>query len=370
MFHALRSRFVAAALGVAVLVSLLGVSGGSALAEQSHRQAVYTSSNATAGNAVLVFNRAPDGGLTAAGSFSTGGTGTGAGLGSQGALALNEEGNRLFVVNAGSNDVSVLAVRQNGLSLLDRVSSGGLMPISLTVRRHLLYVLNAGTPNISGFRIEENGHLSPIAGSTQALSAGAAGPAEVAFSPNGEWLAVTEKGSSKIDTYKVNDHGVASAAVTTVSHGSTPFGFAFDPRGRLIVSEAAANAVSSYDVAHNGALNVVTGSLVDVGQGAPCWVAVTENGRYAYAANAHSGTITGFKVGHDGSLTLLNASAITGQASGLTVLDMAFSDGDKFLYVLNGMDKKFNVFAVGSDGSLTNVGNSGAFTTSAGIAAR
>lgn len=370
MFRALRSRFAAAALGVAALVLLLGFSGGNALAAQVHRQAVFTSSNAAAGNAVLAFNRAPDGSLTAAGSLSTGGTGTGAGLGSQGAIALTEDGNRLFVVNVGSNDISVLDVRENGLSLLDREPSGGVMPISLTVHGDVLYVLNAGTPNISGFRIKENGRLSPIAGSTQALSAGAAGPAEVAFSPNGEWLAVTEKGSSKIDTYKVNDKGVAGAAVTTVSNGSTPFGFAFDPRGRLIVSEAAANAVSSYAVANDGGLHVVTGSLVDGTQQAPCWIAVTENGRYAYATNAHSGTITGFKIGHDGSLTLLNSNAITATPGGAP-LDMAFSDGDKLLYVFNNSARQFNVFRAHDDGSLTSLGNMGSFPAgSAGIAAR
>src|SRR5438270_12085354 len=113
MFRVLRSRFVAVALGAALIVSLLGFGSGSASAEQQHRQAVYTSSNAVGGNSVLAFNRAPDGSLTAAGAVSTGGLGTGAGLGSQGAIALDEDGNRLFVVNAGSNDVSALAVHAN-----------------------------------------------------------------------------------------------------------------------------------------------------------------------------------------------------------------------------------------------------------------
>ena len=39
--------------------------------------AVYTMTNDPAGNAVLVFNRAEDGTLTAGGTFSTGGLGTG-----------------------------------------------------------------------------------------------------------------------------------------------------------------------------------------------------------------------------------------------------------------------------------------------------
>src|SRR5215831_6852687 len=55
---------------------------------------VYTMDNATAGNNVWVFRRAANGALTSVGSFATGGTGTGAGLGSQGAIV--QSGHRLF----------------------------------------------------------------------------------------------------------------------------------------------------------------------------------------------------------------------------------------------------------------------------------
>ena len=78
------------------------------------------------------------------------------------------------------------------------------MPISVTVHDKLVYVLNAGgAGNITGFTVDGNGALTPIAGSTQPLGVGAAGPAQVAFSPDGTTLVVTEKGSSTIDTYAV-----------------------------------------------------------------------------------------------------------------------------------------------------------------------
>src|SRR3989449_7163927 len=53
--------------------------------------AVYTLTNQVAGNAVAVFTRGADGRLTSAGTVATGGTGTGAGLGSQGAVVRSEE---------------------------------------------------------------------------------------------------------------------------------------------------------------------------------------------------------------------------------------------------------------------------------------
>src|SRR6059036_2247225 len=132
--------------------------------------AVYTLTNQVAGNAVAVFARAADGTLTPAGTFATGGAGTGAGLGSQGAVTLSSDGRLVFAVNAGSNDVSVFRVGPQGLSLLSRTPSGGLLPISVTGSRNFVYVLNAGgAGNITGFRIDNAGALTPVAGSTQAL---------------------------------------------------------------------------------------------------------------------------------------------------------------------------------------------------------
>src|SRR5262245_46264360 len=56
------------------------------------RGALYTMSNSTDGNTVIVFRRGPDGHLSRAGEFPTDGLGTGGGLGNQGALALDQDG--------------------------------------------------------------------------------------------------------------------------------------------------------------------------------------------------------------------------------------------------------------------------------------
>ena len=106
--------------------------------------AVFALTNQTVGNAVAMYARAADGSLMWAGSVATGGTGAGTGLGSQGALALSDDGRWLFAVNAGSNDVSAFRVSPRGLTLTSRVASGGVRPISLTVHGDLAYVLNAG----------------------------------------------------------------------------------------------------------------------------------------------------------------------------------------------------------------------------------
>ncbi|KPV50378.1 hypothetical protein SE17_27300, partial [Kouleothrix aurantiaca] len=248
--------------------------------------AVFALSNSPNGNAVLIWNRAADGTLTAAGSIPTGGTGTGAGLGSQGALALSANHQWLFAVNAGSDSISAFRVRPAGLDFAGQVASGGTRPTSVTVHDDLLYVLNAGgAGNIVGFRGAGDGKLRQIAGSARPLSGNATAPAQVQFSPDGDLLAVTERNTQTIDTYRVGEHGLASGPIVNHSAGAVPFGFAFDKRGHLVVSEAGGganglSAASSYAVAENGALRVVSASAA-TNQGAACWVVITGNGRYA-----------------------------------------------------------------------------------------
>src|SRR5215470_821515 len=282
--------FTVGVLGViATLGFLLGIAPGSARAE-GHSGAVYVLTNQSTGNSVIVYRRAPDGTLSLSGSFSTGGKGMGTGvdpLGSQGALVLGEGHRLLFAVNAGSNEISVFAVRGTDLQLLDKVSSGGTMPVSIAVHGRLVYVLNAGgNPNITGFLIEpRTGHLILLSGSQRSLAGGsAASPAQVSFSRDGNVLMVTEKGTQTIDTYTVNDDGFASGPTAHVSSGATPFGFVFTPRSFAIVSEAGPNALSSYEVDGDGGLERVTSSLLD-GQNGTCWVVATDDGRFAYTSN-------------------------------------------------------------------------------------
>ena len=271
--------------------------------------AVYVLTNSATNNSVAIYDRASDGTLTAAGTVSTTGLGTGAGLGSQGALTLSDDNRWLFAVNAGSNDISVFQVRNDGLTLVNKAPSGGTTPISVTEQDGLLYVLNAGgTGNISGFRVGHNGVLAWIPNSTRPLSSGAAGPAQVQFSPNGRVLVVTEKANNKIDTYTVDHSGLATGPNVQASSGTTPFGFAFSKRGQLVVTEAfggapLGSAASSYTVTDGGILHLVSGSVA-THQTAACWAAISKDGRYAYTTNAGSGTVTGYSIAHDGSLSL------------------------------------------------------------------
>lgn len=342
---------------------------------QNAPYAVYTMTNAPDGNEVVVYQLSDEGSPSQA-SFSTGGLGSGAGLGSQGAVILSKDHRWLFAVNAGSNQISVFSVRKDGLKLTDVVDSGGMMPISLAVHGRLVYALNAGgSGNISGFLLRKNGTLKLLDGSTQPLSNGGVGdspqPAQISFHPHGNLLVVTEKMTNLIVTYELK-HGLAGPPVTSPSAGITPFGFAFDRRAHLIVSEAFggepdASTLSSYKVDAD-AVEVIS-AAVPTTQTAACWVVVSKNGKYAYDTNTGSGSISSFEIAEDGSLTLLDAQAgLTGDGS--SPIDMALTRDGRFLLALGATSSMIHAFSVNSDGSLDPVGAVSVPAGSVGLAAR
>jgi 6-phosphogluconolactonase (cycloisomerase 2 family) len=334
---------------------------------------LYTETNSANGNQVQVYESLADGNPTLTAEVATGGLGSGAALGSQGALARSIDGRFIFAVNAGSNDVSSFEIGPHGIKLLGKVASGGTTPISLTAHGDLLYVVNAGgSGNIAGFKIRPDGSLRAIAGSSQSLSSGASGPAQISFDPDGDSLVVTEKNTNKILVYPVTE-GLAGKPRAHASHGVEPFGFAFDRRDDLLVSEAFggttnAAALSSYDF-DDGGLSLTSGSVPGE-QTAACWVVTAGHGGFAYTVNTGSGTVTGYQVARDGALTRLTARGISGVTGGAPTDATTDRDGDT-LYVLSPSIGQIVTFHVHPDGSLTQLGaTSGVAVAAVGLIAR
>jgi len=286
--------------------------------------AVYAMTNALGHNQVLVYHRAPDGSLSLAQTIATGGGGSGLqlatvdSLGSAGSIQLDPDHHLLFVVNtesAAENDnsgpyktdckqgtiTSFQVAADGSLTFADNVSSGGLFPNSLTVKRvkasndgrgrgddkakdsDLLYVLNAGgpevpicnlhphivnRPNITGFTVDSSGHMEQVQPAREvdpgpSTSAGPGencpmtgfgfptqcglnppsfprSPAQVRFAPDGNRLVVTVKGTSTIYVFPVGENGRAGSPTTTQASLPAlpgPFGVTFDKQGHLLVTE-------------------------------------------------------------------------------------------------------------------------------------
>lgn len=323
--------------------------------------AVYTMSNAVAGNEVLIFERLANGGLRAAGSVETGGLGTGAGLGNQGALVLTDDQRFLLTVNAGNDTISAFKVRKHGLRPLGSIGSGGPQPVSISEDRGLVYVLNAGASsipgNISGFRMDDYGSVSAIPGSTRSLSSQTAstGPAQIQFSRDGRTLIVTEKATNLILTYAIDRKGLPGDAKVNASAGQTPFGFALGKRGQVFVSEAAgganASTLSSYRLKSRDHELRVISPAVPTEQTAACWVALTPDGRLAFTTNTGSGTISAFKIRFSGQLSLIDPDA-GNTGAGSAPIDLALSPAGRFMFVLNSGNETIASFRVGASGQL------------------
>jgi len=310
--------------------------------------------------------RHDDGTLTFAGTYATGGNGARAAgaavdpLASQGGLVYDGNHGLLLAPNAGSNTVSVFGVSGDALHLNQVVASDGPFPASIGVHGDLAYVLDAGFAGyVQGYRIA-GGKLHPISGSQRSLGLGNGNPpaflqspAQVGFTPDGSKLIITMKGNGggSVYVYGVSADGrlSSSPAITTV--GGNAFAFVFDPAGRLVIVNAAFANLSSYTVNSDGSLSLVSAGASD-GQSAACWVTQV-NGEYV-VANTGSGSLSRYTIDSTGTVALAQSPAATGIPG---AVDMAASSDGHFLYAQSGGSGTVKGFAVNSDGSLTPVGS-------------
>lgn len=356
------SRLKATGYGIAVVLAMLPVANQASAKDgpENAYGTVYTMSNATSGNAILAYKRAADGSLSREATYSTGGKGSGAALGSEGGIVLSADKHWLFAVNAGSNEISVFAADADGaLYLTSKAASGGSDPVSIATDDDLVYTVNSGSDLIAGFRLSPEGKLTPLPGSVKGLGATGTGPGQISFSPGGQELIVSEKNKNSFAIFPINQDGLPEgSARIEPSAGAEPYGFAFSNSKTLLVTEAdggAANAssVSSYHLYRGGLLGLVDGSAT-THQTAACWISATPDGRFAYTSNAGSKTISGFGVTPAGDLTLLNSTGVSGTTGAAAGSSVVSPDG-KSLYVLYEGGVSISAYAIADDGSLTPV---------------
>jgi 6-phosphogluconolactonase (cycloisomerase 2 family) len=327
------------------------------------RGAVFVQTDNAAGNQVVAYRRAHDGTLALAGTYSTGGLGgqlTGSvvdHLASQGSLQLDRRHGLLFAVNAGSNTVSVFAVRGDRLGLRQVIGSGGTFPVSIAVHGDLVYVLNAlGGGSVQGYYLAF-GRLVAIGGSSRPLGLDPTAtpqftntPGQVAFSPDGSALVVTTKANGNdIDVFGVRPDGrLTSTSVVNSEPGTVPFAITFDVAGHLVIADAGTNALTTYSLRRNGTITAL--DTAGTGQAATCWV--VSDGADLFASNAGSANISGYSVTGTGTLSLLGQTS-----TDPGTVDAAVTPDGRFLYVQAGGPGAVDEFATGPGGSLSPVGS-------------
>jgi 6-phosphogluconolactonase len=332
---------------------------------------VYVQTNDAAHNEVIVFARGAGGELERRDSYLTGGRGSGAPhLPSQSSIVL--VGDHLFVTNAGSDELTLFRVEGEQLVAVDRVSSGGSTPRSVAVHGRRVYVLNTGgEPSVAGFTLE-GGRLE-AEGAIHPLGAGS-DPAQVAFTPDGWTLLVTDRASDSIHAFAVESDGLSRDKVTHRSSGATPYGFAVRADGVLVVTEAAGAQVgkasaSSYKLGEPAQLTSLSGAVGST-RSEVCWAAISKDGRTVFVTNFGDGTISTYAIGDDGSIELREAVAATTIDGRPGLRDEALSSDGRYLYALHADTGQVFGWQVRKDGKLAALGSAnGLPLTAAGLAA-
>jgi 6-phosphogluconolactonase len=414
-------RLITSVITCCLAVLFLG-SSVAALEEREGEKSgrVYVMSNRAAENTVVVFQRAQDGTLKIIQEVSTGGRGSGPGelpapfpkvpagnsLTTQDELVMSGDGRFLLAVNAGSDEISVLAVTRSGLDLVDKVYSGGRVPLSIAIHKHLVYIMNNGelsqdvlgaAPVIAGFVLDHKGRLHFIPGSTRVTGMPDASPADVVFSPDGKWLIISDKfADTLIHVLQVDEDSTTHEVARYVANIPSPFGLAFTGRRILGVVEANASVVdgrrigvnngsstSSYRLNDDGTLEPIS-VAVRTEQTVACWLRFTPDGRFAYVTNTGSGSVSSYRVSKTGVLSLLESVAADAGSPFSEPTDVDITPDGKFLYIISSMggEKTFVLpippnagevrgFRIGENGSLTPVTTISGFPISiAGLVVR
>jgi 6-phosphogluconolactonase len=356
---------------------LYSVGSQAQFARSNEAGALFVMNNSASRNEIISFSRAADGSLQKAGTFATGGRGSGGvndPLESQGSLTLSQDRSFLFAVNAGSGEVSVFRVHGSALALVERKPTAGSEPNAVAQHGGLVYVLNVGgSSNVVGFALRDNGKLQPIPGSIRFLTTNNSEGASLAFSPDGRFLVVSERATNNIDVFPVRPDGTLGAIVVNSDVEPGLFAITFARNGAVLASETGpaggsnASTISSYSVLANGTISPISAGVPTLGD-ANCWNVVTPNGRWVYVSNAGSSTIAGFSIGDgSGALTPIGATIVGVNPTGSGNLDIAVSSDGKFLYSLNSGNGTIGVFGIQGDGSLLNLGEVEGISAKAGF---
>ena len=368
----MKTQRMGVAVAGAMVLALLLVSPVHADRARDHVTGkVYSMENDPEQNRIAVFARFVSGRLKRIGSVRTGGLGAGDNaaadpLGGQNAMLLSEDRDTLYVVNAGSDDISVFDVSRFGWPrLVQRISSEGVFPVSLTSDGGTLYVLNAGGDgSIAGFRQTRRGRLRLIPDSVRTLGLGLVGPpigdarnlapGDIGFDTLNRRLLITHAGggsAGELLSFPVQDDGTPGNQPEVVqSEGAVPFSLDFSPNGTALVAEAS-GSVSSYNYGLGADLAVVSSAVAN-GQAATCWVQSSASG-LVVVSNTVSGTLSTYEVSRNGVLTLLDAAAASGIGE---PVDFSFTPNERFLYVVASSEGGIRGFRVRRSGRLRDLG--------------
>jgi DNA-binding beta-propeller fold protein YncE len=248
-------------------------------------------------------------------------------------LAITPSGRFLYVTNSSPmNSVSAFAIGADGTLAPIPCSPAtncntGDDPAGVAVdpTGRFLYVANDGAASVSIFAIQANGSLVPVSCDPATSCHAGTGPNGVKVSPSGRFLYVTNNSSSgSVSVFAIGADGsltpVPCSPAANCQTGDSPNDLAISPSGKFVyVTDYATNNVSPFAVAADGTLTPIACSPASncTTQLGPDGVAIDPAGRFLYAANGSSHSMSVFSVGSDGSLVPVPCDPSTSCKTGL-----------------------------------------------------
>ncbi len=267
------------------------------------------------------------------------------------AISIHPSGKYVYVANSLSDDISVFTVNAADGSLVSAGTvSAGSFPNDIVIDPdgRFLYAVNANSGNISAYRIGQNdGSLTEIAGSP--FSTGVGIPSSIAVSPTGRFVYLTGSSGSLAAFTLDAGTGVLTAAGSPHASGALSADVTVDAAGRFVyVANSGSNDLSVFRV------DAVSGALTAEGKisarQTPFRVAlargdspVTYTPKYAYAANAGSGDISQYAIGADGSLSSLATPTV---AAGSQPRSITVDPSGRFAYAANYTSNTLSAYTV------------------------
>ncbi len=226
------------------------------------------------------------------------------------------------------------------------------------------YVANAGDNTVSSYTVNATtGQLRHNGYVATEIS-----PHGITVDPSGKFAYVTNWGSNTVSAYSINASTGTLTSVGAVATGIWPYSVTVDPSGKFAyVSNEASFTVSAYTInASTGALTEVdqngaaAGTAVAAGQD-PRSVTVDPSGKFAYVANATANSISAYTINAStGALTEIDqngAAAGTAVATELTPQSVTVDPSGKFAYAANLISNTVSAYTIDtSTGVLTNIG--------------
>ena len=294
-------------------------------------------------------------------------------------LVLHPSGKFVYVANPGQleDDISLFDVEADGslTEVTPRTPIGPMASepelLAMDPAGGYLYVMNTGSNNISVFSIDSSkGFLTQVANSPVEIGLS---PLNMQLTPSGNYLYVTTSGNPNGYIYAFSvSAGVLTPLPSTPtapnpssSDGINPNGLAIDPKGAyLYAANTSSASISIFSIGSSGALSPVSGSPLADTYTAPVSLILDPKGAYLYVANQGANNVGVYSISSTGLPTVLTSSTTTGAFVTETSPSFLVADpSGEYLFVGNQGSSAAGIQAFSvSGGNLTvlytyNVGN-------------